>query len=171
MWCIHSGAGTRNAPAAIQRLEPIHDPCDILTDIQITACQFFQCAQALLSVIDRLKMVATQELSQLARIDSITLTTVFQQGILARITNHDFADMRLQQSYNQAAQVPSSKVTCTSPRSPSMNCRSMLPLVSMTHSITSLPAAFITAIEILSLCTSMPIYLVIVIKGVPFWRG
>ena len=37
--------------------------------------------------IDRLKMVATQELSQLARIDSITLTTVFQQGILARITH------------------------------------------------------------------------------------
>jgi hypothetical protein len=30
-------------------------------------------------------MIATQELSQLARIDSITLTTVFQQGILARI--------------------------------------------------------------------------------------
>jgi hypothetical protein len=29
---------------------------------------------------------------------------------------------------------------------------------------------FITAIEILSLCTSMPIYLVLVIKGVP-WRG
>src|SRR5258707_14092474 len=42
-------------------------------------------------------MVATQELSQLARIDSITLTTVFQQGILAWITNHDFADVRLQQ--------------------------------------------------------------------------
>ena len=61
------------------------------------ACQLFQCAQALLSVIDRFKMVATQELSQLARIDSITLTTVFQQGILARITHHDFADARLQQ--------------------------------------------------------------------------
>src|SRR5258708_37927221 len=84
--CMHFGAGTRNAPAAIQRLEPIHDPRDILADVQITACQFFQCAQALLSVIDRFKMVATQQLSQLARIDSITLTTVFQQGILARIT-------------------------------------------------------------------------------------
>src|SRR5260370_5246388 len=37
----------------------------------------------------------------------------------------------------------------------------------MTHSITTLPAEFLTAIEILSLCTSMPIYLVLVIKGVP----
>src|SRR5258708_3656003 len=46
----------------------------------------------------------------------------------------------------------------------------VLALVSMTHSITSFPAAFMTAIEMLSLCTSMPIYLVLVIKGVPFWR-
>jgi hypothetical protein len=96
-WYIHFVAGTRNAPAAIQRLEPIHDPRDILGDGQITASQLFQCAQAVLSVIDRLKMVTTQELSQLVRIDSITFTTVFQQGILARITHHDFADARLQQ--------------------------------------------------------------------------
>jgi transcriptional regulator with XRE-family HTH domain len=33
------------------------------------------------------------------------------------------------------------------------------------------PTEFVTAIEMLSLCTSMPIYLVLVIKGVPFWRG
>jgi hypothetical protein len=46
----------------------------------------------------------------------------------------------------------------------------VLALVSMTHSITIFPPEFITAIEILSLCTSMPIYLVLVIKGVPFWR-
>src|SRR6476620_10554000 len=70
-------------------------------------------------------------------------------------------------SYNQAAEVPSSKVTCTSPRSPSINCTIMLALVSMTHSITTLPTAFRTAIEMLSLCTSIPIYLVLVIKGVP----
>jgi hypothetical protein len=64
---------------------------------EVTASQLFQCAQAVLSVIDRLKMVTAQELSQLVRIDSITFTTVFQQGILARITHHDFADARLQQ--------------------------------------------------------------------------
>ena len=45
----------------------------------------------------------------------------------------------------------------------------MLTLVSITHSITTLPAAFMTAIERLSLCTSMPINLVI--KGVPFQSG
>src|SRR5215471_9438852 len=41
----------------------------------------------------------------------------------------------------------------------------------MTHSITILPAAFRTAIEMLSLCTSIPIYLVLIIEGVPFWRS
>ena len=43
-------------------------------------------------------------------------------------------------SYNQAAQVPSSNVTCKSPRSPSMNCRMVFAFVSMTHSITILPS-------------------------------
>jgi hypothetical protein len=42
----------------------------------------------------------------------------------------------------------------------------MLAFVSMTHSITIFPTAFITAIETLSLCTSIPIYLALVIKGV-----
>src|SRR6266849_9294110 len=69
-------------------------------------------------------------------------------------------------SYSQAAEVPSSNVTCKSPCRPSIHCRIMLAFVSMTHSITIFPAAFITAIEMLSLCTSIPIYLVLVIKGV-----
>src|SRR6266403_714070 len=71
-------------------------------------------------------------------------------------------------SYNQAAQVPSSKVTRKSPRSPSMNCRMVLALVSMTLSITTLPTEFLTQIEMLSLCTSSPIYLTLVIKGCSF---
>src|ERR1700686_1406876 len=61
-------------------------------------------------------------------------------------------------SYNQAAQVPSSNVTCKSPRSPLINCRIMLAFVSITHSITIFPTPFLTPIEMLSLCTSMPIY-------------
>src|ERR1700676_123308 len=61
-------------------------------------------------------------------------------------------------SYNQAAQVPSSNVTCRSPRSPSINCRITLAFVSITHSITIFPASFLTAIEMLSLCTSIPTY-------------
>src|SRR5713101_2464853 len=79
-----------------------------------------------------------------------------------------FVTCGFSKSYNQAAEVPSSNVTCKSPRSPSKNCRIMLAFVSMTHSIPIFPEAFITAIEILSLCTSMPIYLVLVIKGCSF---
>src|SRR3984893_9254687 len=80
----------------------------------------------------------------------------------------NFVTCGFSKSYNQAAEVPSSNVTCTSPRSPSINCRIMLAFVSITHSIPIFPAPFITAIEMLSLCTSIPIYLVLVIKGCSF---
>src|SRR6266404_5462221 len=83
----------------------------------------------------------------------------------------NFVTCGFSKSYNQAAEVPSSNVTFKSPRSPSKNCRIMLAFVSITHSITIFPEAFMTAIEILSLCTSMPIYLVLVIKGCSFLEG
>src|SRR5450755_3150943 len=60
-------------------------------------------------------------------------------------------------SYSQAAQVPSSQVTCSSPRRPWRNCRMLLALVSITDSITSFPLSFRTAITMASLCTSIPI--------------
>ena len=44
-----------------------------------------------------------------------------------------------------------SKVTCKTPLNPWINCRMVLALVSMTHSITALPGKFMTAIEMLSL--------------------
>src|SRR5260221_51805 len=75
-----------------------------------------------------------------------------------------FVTCGFSRSYNQVAQVPSSKVTCNSPRSPWIKSRMAFALVSITHSITIFPAAFLTAIEILSLCTSMPIYLMLVIR-------
>src|SRR6266404_260759 len=74
-------------------------------------------------------------------------------------------------SYNQVAQVPSSKVTCNFPCKPWIKSRMAFALVSITHSITSFPESLLTAIEILSLCTSMPIYLVLVIKGCSFLEG
>src|SRR5271170_6340388 len=83
----------------------------------------------------------------------------------------NFVTWGFNKSYNQAAEVPSSNVTRKSPCSPSINCRIMLAFVSMTHSITTFPAPFLTAIETLSLCTSMPIYLVLVIKGCSFLKG
>src|ERR1700692_3394210 len=70
----------------------------------------------------------------------------------------NFVTCGFSKSYNQAVEVPSSNVTCKSPRSPLINCRIMLAFVSMTHAITIFPASFLTAIEMLSLCTSMPIY-------------
>src|SRR5271154_4760225 len=76
-----------------------------------------------------------------------------------------FVTCGFSRSYNQVAQVPSSKVTCNSPRNPWINSRMTFAFVSITHSITSFPVSFLTAIEILSLCTSMPIYLVPVIRA------
>src|ERR1700722_10000586 len=82
----------------------------------------------------------------------------------------NFVTCGFNRSYNQAAQVPSSNVTCSSPRSPLMNCRMMLAFVSTTHSSTILPAEFMTAMEMLSLWTSMPIYFVSFIGDAPFGR-
>src|SRR5260221_4469546 len=92
-----------------------------------------------------------------------TFNKAFRRGL--HTTNR--ATCGFSRSYSQAAAVPSSNVTCKSPRKPSINCRIMLAFVSMTYSITTLPTEFVTAIEILSVCTSMPIYLLLVIKGVP----
>src|ERR1700722_18996994 len=82
----------------------------------------------------------------------------------------NFVTCGFNRSYNQAAQVPSSNVTCSSPRSPLMNCRMMLAFVSTTHSSTILPAEFMTAMEMLSLWTSMPIYFGSFIGDAPFGR-
>src|SRR5215472_3551653 len=122
----------------------------------------------MVSVIDRAQLVVLQQFGQLPRIDAIILITFLQQSVSAGSQTTSFETWGLSKSYNQAAHVPSSKVTCTSPRSPSTNCRIMFAFVSMAHSITTLPAEFLTAIEILSLCTSMPIYFVLSIQGVPF---
>src|SRR5580698_9671013 len=83
----------------------------------------------------------------------------------------NFVTWGFSRSYNQAAEVPSSKVTCESPRSPAIKSRTMLAFVSMTHSITIFPAPFLTAIEMLSWCTSMPIYFRLSIEGAPFCSG
>ena len=55
---------------------------------------------------------------------------------------------------SQAAQVPSSKVTCKLPRRPRRNCRIVSAFVSRMASITSLPAESRTATEIVAWCTS-----------------
>src|SRR6516165_8462203 len=77
----------------------------------------------------------------------------------------------LSRSYNQAAQVPSSKVTSRFPRSPWINCRMVAALVSRMDSITTLLAEFMTATEIASLWMSMPMYLVLSMTGYSFLYG
>src|SRR5208283_1210161 len=46
-------AGASNGPAAIERLEPIHNPGEIFADRQITARQFLQGSYAIFSMVDR----------------------------------------------------------------------------------------------------------------------
>ena len=70
---------TGNRPAAIQRFQPIHDPRQIFDDGQITPGQFPQHAHAGLAVVDRLEMIAAQQLGQFAGIDAVTLVSVFEQ--------------------------------------------------------------------------------------------
>ena len=62
----------------------------------------------------------------------------------------DLSDVRLERSYNQAAQVPSSKVTRRLPRRPWINGTIVAPLVSRMDSLAPLPAAFLTATQIVS---------------------
>jgi len=69
-------------------------------------------------------------------------------------------------------QVPSSNVTCNSPRSPWIKSRRMFALVSITHSITIFPTSFLDGnrntflvyIHADILSTSHK-------QGVPFWKG
>src|SRR6202790_3565477 len=103
-------------------------------------------------------MIEAQQFGQPPRVDLVTLVAFPHGGILSRIAHPNSVTRGFSKSYNQAAQVPSSNVTCRSPRSPSINCRITLAFVSITHSITIFPASFLTAIEMLSLCTSIPIY-------------
>ena len=51
----------------------------------------------MLPVIDRLELVAAQQLGQLPCVDAVTLVAVFQQGILPRIAHHHLRDVRLEQ--------------------------------------------------------------------------
>jgi hypothetical protein len=97
-------------------------------------------------------MIKAQQFGQSASIDLVALIALAHDLFFRGSHTTNFVTCGFIKSYNQAAQVPSSNVTCKSPRSPSINCRIMLAFVSVTLSIATLPTAFLTAIEILSLC-------------------
>ena len=57
-WSVDGCAAAGNRPAAVQSFDPIHDAGHILGDRQITAPQFFQGADPMLSVVDGMELVA-----------------------------------------------------------------------------------------------------------------
>src|SRR2546429_637094 len=90
-------AGAGNAPAAIDRLDPVHDPREVFADGQISPGQFFYCAQAILSVIDGAEEIGAQQLGQLSRIDPVALAAFVEWGVAARIAHDDVRDVGSEQ--------------------------------------------------------------------------
>ena len=56
-WSIHRRTATGNGPAAVQGFDPIHHASHIFGDRQIAAPQFFQGADPMLFVVDRVELV------------------------------------------------------------------------------------------------------------------
>jgi hypothetical protein len=81
----------------------------------------------MLAVVDPLEWgVRNSSASLRAAIRSL-LTAILQQRILSRITDYQPADVEFRRSCNQAAEVPSSKVSDKVPCSPWMNSTIVTP--------------------------------------------
>jgi hypothetical protein len=119
---IDACACTGNGPASIESLETIHHPCAIFG--------------------------ATTPPIYGRRYDRSCCQTL--TGRFPRIAHHDFRDMWHSRSYNQAADVPRSKLTCKLPRSPWINSRMVAASISRMDSITTLPLEFRKATEIVA---------------------
>ena len=102
------------------------------------------------SMVDRRQQSGTQQFGQLSGIDPVTLITCFQQGVSSWITHHDFRDVRLEKVVQPGGPGSFFKGDLQGSRSPCTNCRMVMAFVSRINSITSLPAEFSTAIEIVS---------------------
>ena len=92
---LSMSSATGNGPAAVYCFDPTHNSADILRDGQIAATQFFQSVHPVPSVVNRAKLVATQQLRQLSRIDPVTLATVFQEGVRTGLTTVAICDKSL----------------------------------------------------------------------------
>jgi hypothetical protein len=71
--------------------------------------------------MDRAEMIHAQQLEQAARIDLVTFVVSFIEAFFRGSHTKSVVTCGFNKSYNQAAQVPSSNVTCGSPRSPCTN--------------------------------------------------
>ena len=95
---IDLGAGTGNAPATIQRLQPIHDSRQIFADGLITAPQLAQRPQSILSVVDRSQHSRAQQVSQLLRASTWSLLLPsFNKALLRGLQTTNLRHLRLQQ--------------------------------------------------------------------------
>src|SRR4029077_12568807 len=148
--CIHLLAGTRNRPTSIDGLQSTPHPRYISRDGQVTAGQFLQSSHTVLAVIDRLKLAPIQQLRQFACVVAIILVPSFPRVFLRGSQTSTCATCGLSRSCNQAAQVPSSKVTCKLPRRPRKNWSIVSAFVSRMASITSLPEPSSTETEIVA---------------------
>src|SRR5437773_9561852 len=77
---------------------------------------------------DRRNPPRSKSANFLASILSLLLPS-FSKAFLRGSHTTTFVTCGLSRSYNHAAQVPSSKVTCKSPPSPRINCRMVIALV------------------------------------------
>src|SRR5258708_2548076 len=75
-WSIDASACTRNAPAEIHGLEPIHRAGQIFADGLITAPQLAQRPQSIFSVVDRAQHPGAQQIGELARIHLVAFAAL-----------------------------------------------------------------------------------------------
>jgi hypothetical protein len=122
------------------------------------------------TVIERVEMVEAQQLGhRRAPILSLWLPSLMEAFFRGSHPSN-FVTCGFSKSYNQAAEVPSSKREVQVPAQPIDKLQNHAAFRRDHAFHHDLSAPFITAIEILSLCTSMPIYFLLSIEGVPFCR-
>src|SRR6266516_1300124 len=92
------------------------------------------------------RQLGSDQIARLSRIAVVTSPLHSSYGLQTTT----LATWGLSRSYNQAAQVPSSKVTDKVPRSPAKNSRMVEAFVSRMDSITTLPLESITATEMVA---------------------
>ena len=90
-----SGAG--DGAAAVESFDAVHHPRAVLHQGLIAAAQFLERAETVLAMVNRPQGIQPQQVGELVRIDGVVLGTRLQQGVAARITDHQAAHVRRQQ--------------------------------------------------------------------------
>jgi hypothetical protein len=99
-------------------LQTIHHPRQIAGKRQVTTGQLLQRADTRFAVIDRMELVQEQQFGQLRCIFTVVLVANAQQAFLRESQTNTSPTWGFRRSCNQAAHVPSSKLTRKLPRRP-----------------------------------------------------